>query len=70
MRYDHDEDPQRVNLILHPINHLDFFYSSNCTFKIGLKDRIDVADLKSIMNINEKCYSIDYVRDKNRKFGV
>lgn len=62
LRYDHDEN--RADPILHPVDHIDLFYSSNSTFKIGLQDRIDVDDLKSILNINEKCYSINYNRDK------
>lgn len=64
LRYDHDEDENRVDPILHPVDHIDLFYSSNSTFKIGLQDRIDVDDLKSILSINEKCYSINYHRDK------
>ena len=65
LRYDHDEDKKRVNRDLHPVDHIDFFYSSNSTFKVGLLDRIDVDDLKSILNINEKCYSLNYNRAKN-----
>ena len=64
LRYDHDEDENREDPILHPVDHIDLFYSSNSTFKIGLQDRIDVDDLKSILSINEKCYSINYHRDK------
>lgn len=60
LRYDHDEDENRVDPILHPIDHIDFFYSSNNTFKIGLSSRIVMDDLKKIININEKCYCLDY----------
>lgn len=62
LRYDHDEN--RADPVLHPLDHIDFFYSSNSTFKVGLLDRIDVDDLKSILNINEKCYSLNYNRVK------
>ena len=65
LRYDHDDkDKDKVDLALHPVDHIDFFYSSNSTFKVGLLDRIDVEDLKSILNINEKCYSLNYNRVK------
>lgn len=59
LRYDHDEDPGRIDDRRHPIDHLDFFYSGNNTFKIGLKDRIGVNDLKKIVDINEKCCFLD-----------
>lgn len=67
LRYDHDEDNDndQHDPVLHPVDHIDFFYSSNSTFKLGLLDRIDVDDLKSILNINEKCYSLNYNRAKN-----
>ncbi len=62
LRYDHDEDDSRVDPIFHPVNHIDFFYSSNCTFKVGLLGGIDSDDLTSILNINEQCYYLNYNR--------
>ena len=40
LRYDHDENENRVDAVLHPVDHIDFFYSGNSTFKIGLPRRI------------------------------
>ena len=56
LRYDHDENKERVDKIMHPVDHIDLFYSGNTTFKVGLADRIEVEDLRSIVDIKEKCY--------------
>jgi hypothetical protein len=45
-----------MNGKLHPLNHLDINYESNCTYKIGLRDKIklnhliDVVDITYIFN--------------------
>lgn len=43
----------------HPLNHYDLFYSSNCTFKIGLKNRIDTDTLINLVDTTTDC---DYIR--------
>ena len=55
LRYDYDEI--RGNE-MHPVNHFDFYYSSNNTFKIGLTDRIEYRQLIEILDINKKCTTI------------
>ncbi len=55
IRYDYDNTEGRVDSIKHPLNHLDFFYSSNNTFKIGLNDRFDHEKLIKLVDINDKC---------------
>lgn len=55
VRYDHDELRQDEDT--HPKDHLDIFYSSNCTFKLGLRKEIDVGVFSRILNVNDrKCY--------------
>lgn len=53
LRYDHD--PVHVNGHLHPLYHLDIFYSSQPTFKIGLKGSISEADLWKALEPSEEC---------------
>lgn len=43
---------------MHPVNHLDFYYSSNNTFKIGLSARIEHSKMIDILDINKKCATI------------
>lgn len=53
LRYDHDET---TDTILHPVNHIDFFYSTSNTFKVGLKTPINWTDMKEIVDVNDICY--------------
>lgn len=57
IRYDYDID--RANGLLHPINHYDIFYSSNPTFKIGLKHRIAEDTLIDLLSLETDCHFID-----------
>lgn len=43
----------------HPLNHFDFYYSSNNTFKIGLNKEIDVEQFCSIVDITDTCYNLE-----------
>ncbi len=54
IRYDYD--PIRENVEMHPLHHLDIGYSSNVTFKIGLKQQFASEDLIKLMDINAKCH--------------
>lgn len=36
LRYDYDDDPERCDDVTHPLHHLDFYFSSNATLKIGI----------------------------------
>ncbi|KJS10713.1 MAG: hypothetical protein VR67_17740 [Peptococcaceae bacterium BRH_c8a] len=53
LRYDYDYD--REDDILHPLNHLDFYYTNNNTFKIGLNGSINNNDLIRLLDINQHC---------------
>lgn len=53
IRYDYD--PKYENGDLHPLNHLDINYKSNCTYKLGLKNRIGIDEFMDIMDVGTKC---------------
>ena len=61
IRYDYDV--KHANGAIHPINHLDIFYSSGSTFKIGLKDRIDDNHLIDILNVSTDCHFLDTIME-------
>ena len=58
LRYDHDESFCKNNLNYHPTDHIDFFYSSSNTFKIGLKKQLTCSELREIVDINDICYCL------------
>ena len=53
IRYDHDEEHKDGNR--HPLHHLDIFYSSNPTFKIGLKSGYVQQELLDLLDIDTDC---------------
>ncbi|HCD6886975.1 TPA: hypothetical protein NDW68_005296, partial [Klebsiella pneumoniae] len=53
IRYDYDEEHENGDL--HPLNHLDIFYSSKPTFKIGLRDRYQKDYLVNLVNRETNC---------------
>lgn len=57
IRYDYDRDnyDRHGQSDIHPLNHYDFFYSSNATFKVGLKNGIDSAELIDLLNTKTIC---------------
>lgn len=57
VRYDHDEIRKNGNL--HPIDHLDIFYSTANTFKLGLGGRISADVLTDMLNITSDCHFIE-----------
>ncbi|WP_150114898.1 hypothetical protein [Xanthomonas euvesicatoria] len=56
LRY--DWDAERVNGHRHPLHHIDVGYSSACSFKFGLRQRIGRDGLISILNIDSDCHYI------------
>lgn len=50
-----DHDPERENGDLHPLNHLDIFYSQSATFKIGLRQKYEAAQLLDVLDIKSSC---------------
>jgi hypothetical protein len=53
LRYDHDKE--RENGHIHPLNHLDIFYSNRAGFKVGLKSTLDEGELIDIMEHSSNC---------------
>lgn len=62
IRYDFDDNVKRCNEITHPLHHLDFYFSSNATFKIGVaKDNHDFSkwmdnSFENLLNVKAPCY--------------
>ncbi|UYG00635.1 hypothetical protein [Halomonas sp. GD1P12] len=54
LRVDHDEANQDKDY--HPLNHFDFFYSSNATFKIGLDEKYTIDRVIDILDITTPCH--------------
>ena len=54
VRYDFDE--ANANGHIHPIHHLDVFYSNNSTFKLGLPDAIGDVNLADILDLTSDCH--------------
>jgi hypothetical protein len=48
LRYDHD--PKRADARIHPINHLDVYYTNACTFKIGTYHKPDKDYFMQLLN--------------------
>lgn len=57
LRYDHDVE--HSNGLFHPEHHIDLYYSSNNTFKLGLVDEIQPEWLIDMTNILTEC---SYIR--------
>lgn len=54
LRVDYDEvrqDPE-----YHPLNHIDIFYSSGNTFKLGLEEKMDVEGLIKVIDLGARSY--------------
>ncbi|MBB3261194.1 hypothetical protein F4827_006103 [Paraburkholderia bannensis] len=54
LRY--DNDPDQVNGHIHPLHHIDMYYSSSGSFKIGLDQQIDKASLIGILSTETDCH--------------
>ncbi|MDB5970093.1 MAG: hypothetical protein JWQ90_2543 [Hydrocarboniphaga sp.] len=48
-------DGERQNGHLHPLHHLDIFYSGRATFKLGLRRGIDVDGMRDVMDLLTDC---------------
>jgi len=60
IRYDYDEEnykkaKEKGEEHKHPLNHYDLFYSSNATFKLGLKNNLMYNHFIDLMNIHTDC---------------
>ena len=54
VRFDHD--PEREDGKLHPLNHIDVFFSQSATFKLGLTVKIEMEALSDLLNIKTDCH--------------
>lgn len=64
LRYDKDEEnylkaKENGEEHKHPLHHFDFFYSSNATFKIGLRNEILQNDFIDVLDVNKDCEYIN-----------
>lgn len=57
IRYDFDQENE--DGALHPLNHYDISYSSNSTFKIGLRKRMHQSDMIDFLNTLSNCHFLD-----------
>lgn len=48
LRFDHD--PKRASAHIHPLNHIDTFYSQHSSFKVGLHEKISKEDLIDLLD--------------------
>lgn len=56
IRYDYDE--VREDGHRHPLNHLDIFYSTSATFKLGLNEKLDHENFANILDLNTDCHYV------------
>ena len=54
IRYDHDIE--RQDPIMHPLNHIDLFYNSSNTFKLGLYKKPNANDFIDILDKTTPCH--------------
>ena len=54
IRYDLDAINEHENI--HPLNHLDIYFSDQDTFKLGLKHSINLDQLLDILNEKTNCW--------------
>ncbi|WP_340271314.1 hypothetical protein ABM428_05525 [Sulfitobacter sp. TCYB15] len=50
-----DHDPKNENGNLHPLDHLDIFYSQGATLKVGLLGKMSLTGLSDLLNIRTDC---------------
>ena len=57
IRYDHDE--KNKNGHRHPLHHVDVFYSSGSTFKLGLRQALPLEDFSDVLDIGTDCHYLE-----------
>lgn len=50
-----DHDPKRKNGLLHPLNHIDVFYSQRTTFKVGLERKHELDEFIDLLDVKTDC---------------
>ena len=56
IRYDHDK--VRSNGHIHPLDHLDVFYTTGNTFKLGLNRNISLGNFADVLDLSTNCYYV------------
>jgi hypothetical protein len=51
-----DHDPANENGKIHPLDHIDIFYSQSATFKIGLLEKPNLSGFHDILNYRTDCH--------------
>ncbi|MCA9925371.1 MAG: hypothetical protein KC421_23540 [Anaerolineales bacterium] len=57
VRYDYDIIHTKDKV--HPLNHVDVFYSSNSTFKLGIHSRIPLESMIDCLDLESDCHFLD-----------
>ncbi len=57
IRYDYDEENEQG--LIHPKNHYDVFYSSNSTFKVGLKGKLKKEEMIDFVKLESDCHFLE-----------
>ena len=61
LRFDfHDKENEREDY--HPLHHVDFFYSNEATFKIGLSGMLNISECIDVLDRNKKCSYISNMK--------
>lgn len=55
-----DHDPKNENGALHPLDHIDIFYSQSATFKIGLDSRAGLDIFHDVLNTKSNCHYLGF----------
>ena len=59
IRYDYDKE--HADEEYHPLNHFDVNYSSNITYKIGLKESINLEEMITFLDVKQKCQYLEKI---------
>ena len=59
IRYDYDKEHEDEEY--HPLNHFDVNYSSNITYKIGLKKMINLEEMINFLDTKQKCQYLEKI---------
>lgn len=68
LRYDYD--PLKANSDLHPIHHMDVFFSGKATCKLGLMQRASIDDLIDILDLRTDCHYLEKSRIEKNKLKI
>jgi hypothetical protein len=59
LRYDYDNYIKHKKSDIHPLHHYDLFYTSNATFKVGLKGKVTENDFVDLLDVKTICKFIN-----------